>query len=90
MKQIVTLLCKELQKRAKNQMNIELIIRDSAKEYIVEKAYDRKYGARPLKRKIQDEIEDRLAEMVVSGDVASGDKVIVATKNKEIFLSKAQ
>lgn len=89
MKQIVSLLCKELQKRAKNQMNIELVIRDSAKEYIVEKAYDRKYGARPLKRKIQDEIEDRLAEMIVGGEIGSGDKVIAATKNKEIFLAKA-
>ena len=88
MKQIVTLLCKELQKRCKEQLELELIIRDSAKSYIVEKAYDRKYGARPLKRKIQDEFEDRLAEEMIRGTVGRGDRVVIATKKKEICLSK--
>jgi ATP-dependent Clp protease ATP-binding subunit ClpC len=84
MKQIVTLLCRELQKRCREQMDIDLVVRDSAKTYIVEKAYDRKYGARPMKRKIQDEIEDRLAEAIVAGTIKNGDKVVVSTKNKTI------
>ena len=50
MKHIVTLLVKELKKRCKEQLDIELTVRDSAKAFIVDKAYDRKYGARPLKR----------------------------------------
>jgi ATP-dependent Clp protease ATP-binding subunit ClpC len=87
MKQIVTLLCRELQKRCREQMDIELVVRDSAKTYIVEKAYDRKYGARPMKRKIQDEIEDRLAEAIVAGTIKNGDKVVVSTKNKTISVT---
>ncbi len=89
MKQIVSLLCKDLQKRCKEQLEMELTIRDSAKTYIVEKAYDRKYGARPLKRKIQDEIEDRLAEAMIRGEMEKGDRIIVGTKKKELSFQKA-
>ena len=88
MKQIVTLMASELQKRCREQLQIELVIRDAAKAYIVEKAYDRKYGARPLRRKIQDEIEDRLAEEIIAGKVKAGDRVVVTTKNKELVVEK--
>lgn len=88
MKQIVTLMASELQKRCREQLQIELVIRDAAKAYIVEKAYDRKYGARPLRRKIQDEIEDRLAEEIIAGKVKAGDRVVVTTKNKELIVEK--
>lgn len=90
MKKIVTLLCKELAQRCSKQLGIELMVRDSAKAWIVEKAYDRKYGARPLKRKIQEEIEDRLAEEIIAGKISAGDKVIVSTRNKEIFMQKEE
>ena len=89
MKQIVTLMAYELQKRCREQLQIELVIRDAAKAYIVEKAYDRKYGARPLRRKIQDEIEDRLAEEIIAGKVKAGDRVVVTTKNKALVVEKA-
>ncbi len=88
MGKIVGIMLKELTKRCREQMDIELLVRDSAKTYIVEKAYDRKYGARPLKRKIQDEIEDRLAEEIISGNIHSGDKVIVSVKKDAISISK--
>lgn len=88
MKQIVTLMASELQKRCREQLQIELVIRDAAKSYIVEKAYDRKYGARPLRRKIQDEIEDRLAEEIIAGKVKAGDRVVVTTKHKELIVEK--
>ena len=88
MKQIVTLRASELQKRCREQLQIELVIRDAAKAYIVEKAYDRKYGARPLRRKIQDEIEDRLAEEIIAGKVKAGDRVVVTTKHKELIVEK--
>lgn len=88
MKQIVTLMASELQKRCREQLQIELVIRDSAKAYIVEKAYDRKYGARPLRRKIQDEIEDRLAEEIIAGKVKAGDRVVVTTRHKELIVEK--
>ena len=89
MKQIVTLMASELQKRCREQLQIELVIRDAAKAYIVEKAYDTKYGARPLRRKIQDEIEDRLAEEIIAGKVKAGDRVVVTTKNKALVVEKA-
>ena len=87
MKKITALLMKELVKRAEDQLDIELTVRDFARTYIVEKAYDKKYGARPLKRKIQDEIENRLAEDIINGRIKRGDKVIVSTKNKQISLT---
>lgn len=87
MKKITALLMKELVKRAEDQLDIELAVGDSARTYIVEKAYDKKYGARPLKRKIQDEIENRLAEDIINGRIKRGDKVIVSTKNKQISLT---
>ena len=87
MKKITALLMKELVKRVEDQLDIELTVRDSARTYIVEKAYDKKYGARPLKRKIQDEIENRLAEDIINGRIKRGDKVIVSTKNKQISLT---
>ena len=85
MKQIVTLMLKDLTDRCKKQMGITLIVRDSVKNYIVEKAYQPKYGARPLRRKIQNEIEDKLAEEILDGKVKKGSKVIVTTKKNEII-----
>ncbi len=88
MKKIVTILCKELQKRCADQMGITLTVRDSAKTAIVDKSYDRKYGARPLKRKIQDEVEDRLAEEIIAGRIQRGDKVVLTVKKGELTLQK--
>ena len=90
MKQIVTLMTNELQKRCKDQLQINLVVRDAAKSDIVEKAYDRKYGARPLRRKIQNEIEDRLAEEIIAGKVKAGDRVVVTTKNKMLVVEKEE
>lgn len=86
MKQIVGLMAKELAKRCETQLGITLVVRDAAKQYIVDKAYDPKYGARPLRRKIQDEIEDPLAEKLLDGSIRRGDEVIVTTKKNAIFL----
>ena len=88
MKKIIGIMMRDLQKRCKEQLQIDLVVREAAKEYIVEKAYDRKYGARPLRRKLQDEVEDRLADALIRGEIHAGDRVIVTTKNKEIIVSK--
>ena len=87
MKKIVTLLAKELEKRCSEQLDIKLTIKEGAKALIVEKAYDKKYGARPLKRKIQEEIEDKLSEAIIEGKVRASDEVVISTKNKEISLT---
>ena len=88
MKKIISIMVRDLQKRCKEQLQIDLVVREAAKESIVEKAYDRKYGARPLRRKLQDEVEDRLADALIRGEIHAKDRVIVTTKNKEIIVSK--
>ena len=87
MKKIVTLLVKELEKRCEEQLGIKLTVKDSAKALIVDKSYDKKYGARPLKRKIQEEIEDRLSEAIIAGKLKTGNEAVISTKNKEISLT---
>lgn len=89
LKKIVGLLCKELAERAENQLQIQLRIRDSVKQYIVEHGTDVKYGARPLRRAIQTELEDKLAEAILAGEIKAGDQVDVGVSKKEIkFLLK--
>ncbi len=84
MRQIVTMLSKNLVNRCRKQMEIDLTITPALKDYIVEKHTDAKMGARPMKRAIQSEIEDALAEEILSGRVKSGDKVSAALKNKKV------
>ena len=84
MKKIVTLLCRSFTKRLEEQMNIHLTLRDSAKNLIVEKGTDAKYGARPLRRALQTELEDRLAEAILNGEVKAGDHVEAGVSKKEI------
>ncbi len=88
MKKIVTLLSKTLIDRCKNQMGITLNITPAVKKYIVDKAYNPKYGARPLRRMIQSKIEDGLAEEVLAGKVKNQDTVNVVLKKKEIAFVK--
>lgn len=83
-KSIVGLLLKEFTIRCKEQMNITLNVRDSVKSFISEEGFDDKYGARPLKRAIQNKIEDALAEEILEGKVKSGNTVSVGLSNKEI------
>ena len=90
MKSIVSIMVEELKKRCKEQLQIELIVRENVKDYVVEKAFDRKYGARPLRRKLQDEVEDALAEELIQGRIASGDKVVVSCKKGETITINLQ
>lgn len=80
---ITGLMLKELKNRVQTQMDIELKFTDHAKKYIFGKGYDKKYGARPLKRAIQTYVEDVLAEAMLRGDVKKGDTVTVSTKKKK-------
>ena len=87
MKEIVTLMLQDLTKRCKSQMDITLKVQPSVKAYIVEKAYEPKYGARPLRRKIQSELEDKLAEAILDGKVKKADTVMVSVKKGAINFS---
>ena len=84
MKKIVTLMTRSLVKRCADQLGITLNIRDSVKKYIVEEAYDPKYGARPLRRMIQTKLEDALAEEILDGKIKAGDTVDVGVRSKEV------
>ena len=77
MKEIVDIMLKGICRRTLAQMNLKLTVDDSAKAFLVEKGYDEKYGARPLRRAIQNLLEDGLAEAVLDGKVKAGDGVTV-------------
>ena len=90
MTKIVGLMCKDLEKRAKEQLEMDLEIRDSVKKHIVETGTDKKYGARPLRRAVQNQLEDRLAEALLSGEIKRGSQIVARMSKKEIkFEAKA-
>ena len=84
MKKIVGIMTKELQQRCREQLDLELKITDGVKQYIVDKAYDPKYGARPLRRMIQTKLEDTLADELLSGAIKRGSTVTVRIRKDEI------
>lgn len=75
MTKIVTILSNNLIKRAKEFMGIELNITSAAKKLLVKKGSNKKFGARPLKRAIQTELEDVLSEEILKGNIKEGDSV---------------
>ena len=87
MKEIVSILLRTLEKRTRAQMSIRLNVGEDVKDYLIEKGYDEKYGARPLKRTIQNLVEDRLAEAVLEGKVREGDSVKLTLKDGQLKFS---
>ena len=73
--QIVDIMVNSINKRIGEQMNLHIELDDSAKALIVDKGYDEKYGARPLKRALQTLVEDELAEQILEGRIKNGDNV---------------
>ena len=88
LKKIVGLLQKELCKRCKEQMGIELVFRSTVKNLIVEEGRDEKYGARPLKRAMQTKVEDALTDEILSGNIKAGDTVTVGVRGKHCTFQK--
>ncbi len=84
MKKIVTLMTRDLAERCEKQMGIRLNVRDSVKKYIVEKSFDPKYGARPLRRAIQTDLEDALADEILAGRIKRGDSVAASFSKGKI------
>jgi ATP-dependent Clp protease ATP-binding subunit ClpC len=80
-RKIVDIELVHLVKRVK-QLGYEIEISESAKDFLSEKGYDSKYGARPLNRAIQKHLEDLLAENVVNNSIKEGDKITI-DKNKD-------
>ncbi|WP_252244702.1 MULTISPECIES: ATP-dependent chaperone ClpB [unclassified Clostridium] len=84
-KKIIDIFLDEVKNRLKDK-NIELEVTDSAKSIMVKEGYDPIYGARPLKRYIQNTLENNLARMIIKGDLIYGSKAIVDRDNEGIIL----
>ena len=82
LKEILDILLNEINSRLDEQMQMNLRLSDKAKEFLIDKGYDKKYGARPLKRALQNEIEDRMAEQILLGNIKQGDKIKVDCKGE--------
>ncbi len=82
--QIVDIMMQTVNKRTLEQMKLSIELDEQAKNYLVEKGYDSKYGARPLRRAIQNEIEDPLAEQILQGKAGQGSRVKVTVKDGKL------
>ena len=75
---IFHIMIRDISKRTKDQLDISITVDQSAEDYLLDKGYDEKYGARPLRRVLQNEIEDEMADAILSGFVRSGQNVLVS------------
>ncbi|MEH7511335.1 ATP-dependent protease ATP-binding subunit ClpC [Gottfriedia acidiceleris] len=87
-KEIVHLMVNSLTKRLKEQ-EIELELSDAAIDKISDEGFDAEYGARPLRRAIQKQVEDRLSEELLKGNIEKGRKVILDVKDNEYLIRSA-
>ena len=83
-RQIVTILLKNLEKRCADQMDIQLKVTPAVKDHLAEAGFDSKYGARPLRRAIQTQLEDKMANEILEGHIHRGDTVTVQISKKQI------
>ena len=90
-KGIADIMLSTIGKRSKDQLGIELTVTDEAREYLIDKGYDEKYGARPLRRTIQNLVEDKMAEEMLDGSIKAGDTVQVGFDGEKLtFTSKSK
>ena len=89
MGKIVNLLTENLSKRCREQMDITIKMSSAARKYLVDKFSNLKMGARPLKRAIQTQVEDVLAEEILKKNIVNGDSVTVTVKDDKISFKKA-
>ena len=82
--QIAGMLLKDLTKRCESQLRIRISFKDSVKKWLADTGYDVKYGARPLKRAIQNRLEDQLADEILGGRIREGSQVDVKITNGKV------
>jgi ATP-dependent Clp protease ATP-binding subunit ClpC len=88
-RQIVDLMLADVAKRLKDQ-GIELIVGDEAKDFLASEGFDEMYGARPLRRAIQQKVEDSLSEELLAGRIALGDSVEAYMSEGKLAFRKAE
>jgi ATP-dependent Clp protease ATP-binding subunit ClpC len=86
-KEIVKLMIDGLAKRIQAN-DIKLDVSDKALDLLASKGYDMVYGARPLRRAIQSQVEDKLAEEILEGRIKSGDNVLVDSDGENLTFTK--
>ncbi len=87
-KEIVGLMLKDVAKRMKEN-EIEIEVTDAAKEVLAREGFDETYGARPLRRAIQRQVEDLLSEELLRGKISRGDRVIIDARDEKIIAYRA-
>ncbi|MFR8549171.1 MAG: ATP-dependent Clp protease ATP-binding subunit [Lachnospiraceae bacterium] len=87
-RRIAGLLLEELQKRCRTQLDLTLKISPAVRAHIAKTGFDPKYGARPLRRAVQNQVEDKLAQELLSGAVQAGDTVMVGCRRDQIIVTK--
>lgn len=86
--QIVRIMLNTLNKRTTAQMNLTMEVTEEAVAHLAESGFDKNYGARPVRRAIQTQLEDALADVLLDGTIAAGDKIKVDCKDEKIIFSK--
>ena len=86
LRQIAKMQLELVVKRCKEQLNIKLILQESVTDFILEKGFDNKYGARPIRRAVQNHVEDVLAEEIIKNRVQNGDTVSFSMKEGEAVI----
>ena len=86
--QIVRIMLNTLNKRTTAQMNLTMEVTEEAVAHLAESGFDKNFGARPVRRAIQTQLEDALADALLDGTIAAGDKIKVDCKDKKIIFSK--
>ncbi len=85
MQEILRILLRDLKDRMEQSQGISLQVTPKAQEWLIDKGYDAKYGARPLRRTLQRELEDKLAEEILSGQIPAGSRVQVRNLKNQLF-----
>ena len=80
---ITDIMVRNFVKRVKNQMNIDVVIAEDVVDFVADKGFDKDYGARPIRRALQTEVEDVLAEAILSGEVVMGGATEVVLSEEE-------
>ena len=84
MKGIADIMLRGIEKRSKEQLGITLTVNEAAKDLLIDKGYDDKYGARPLRRTIQSLLEDKMAEEILDGKLKKGVNVEVGCEEGKL------
>ncbi|MBM0067827.1 ATP-dependent Clp protease ATP-binding subunit [Alkalicoccobacillus gibsonii] len=88
-REIITLMADQLKTRLKEQ-GIDFELTEEAKDKITDLGYDPEYGARPLRRALQKQVEDRLSEELLKGTIAKGQKAVIGVKDNELFVETVE